>query len=1021
MTDLETIRRQLSNQLFVGFGDDATSSPTRDTRSTTGDGGGAFGDKFNERLLLNVKVSEDAKAEDGKGKATKGRKVRFICVTVKKNMKIRIHKVKQGKAGNFSIGKTWGLDDIKSIESAEDTQVIVNLGKTYKWYLDDMHKKLEFLFTLVKLCRKYLKRPPKFINVDEESLKAQMQLNATYLSATEKEFTATFATMAQRPRGVVLEEEEEEEDVIEEQDPLPIEPEAPSLDMDEVLNDFNWEASGDAAALEARLISELHALEAANVHAIISSEEQANKVVSQLDHAIWELDQIDEWISRYTHLLDSMGQDVHQIEVRHKGMQIASHNQKLLLAEVEAVLGSLRIPAYIVEILRTEPLDDNEGIAQCEDATRKLMDVTQSKFDEDMNNLQAVKEQIALLNGYGNQFATRLHDHLIAYFQSQAEAYLQDKGRTSKKGSLKLYGHEAIEERLYRFCRLLKWLKDVDTRKHFNLQMAYVQEMGRVYIRDIHEFIEQFKLHHMQRKLEAEGQDYAFSVPTVSVSSAASNALKSAIKGSQNNLLFANSPTSDRPGPAASMKQKLDSYKSGGHRHKKSRDSDSYTDSLKEEDSDDAASIRSHRRGGSESMGRASAIMNSLISLEVGADERMAPDEALGHTLSLLLPVIVREQNFITDLFSLHKGTRLDTTGSTADLVSPASEASDEVIQNWQELLSRPREPIKDLKLSKRIQELVQGIFDDVREEILLILDAGLKGDQTFAVGMMVRVEEYIDEYKDTCHTYNLLLLEEINKKLVSMFERFLEDQTKSIDETKVTSKKRSGILSFIRTFPKFVDRVEKCLGGSTGPARRTVNQAYARIVKTMLETLDAMAQQVANDTKAAADDKEHLNIHILHVEVRARKVPSLDPYVKQAKSTYDVHLDAYCKVVIRKPLGKLWDFFEGIEGLLKTNTPEEVNYHMQYNKSALKEVVRKYPGKEIKKGLESLYKRVEKHYTDEEGLLQVVWRGIQEEFTKRFRRYGELIMICYPETSTRLEFTMDELLGYFSELARAH
>ena len=48
-------------------------------------------------------------------------------------------------------------------------------------------------------------------------------------------------------------------------------------------------------------------------------------------------------------------------------------------------------------------------------------------------------------------------------------------------------------------------------------------------------------------------------------------------------------------------------------------------------------------------------------------------------------------------------------------------------------------------------------------------------------------------------------------------------------------------------------------------------------------------------------------NMHHFYSVVRARKVSSLDPYVKQAKSTYDIHLDAYCKVVIRKPLGKLW------------------------------------------------------------------------------------------------------------------
>lgn len=40
----------------------------------------------------------------------------------------------------------------------------------------------------------------------------QMQLNASFLSATEQQFTSTFATMAQRPRGVAFEEEEVEEE-----------------------------------------------------------------------------------------------------------------------------------------------------------------------------------------------------------------------------------------------------------------------------------------------------------------------------------------------------------------------------------------------------------------------------------------------------------------------------------------------------------------------------------------------------------------------------------------------------------------------------------------------------------------------------------------------------------------------------------------------------------------------------------------------------------------------------------------
>eukprot|EP00842_Homolaphlyctis_polyrhiza_P003588 jgi/Hompol1/422/HPOL_000139-RA len=147
-----------------------------------------------------------------------------------------------------------------------------------------------------------------------------------------------------------------------------------------VLSDFDWQASGDAAALEARLVSELQALEAANVHDIIQSEAQANIVAREIEMALSELTQISDWLSHYTYVLDSMGQDVHQIEAQNKGMQVLSNNQRVLLGSVEKVLGSLRIPGYAVEVLKNEPLDDPDGVKECENAINKLMDIIQAKF-----------------------------------------------------------------------------------------------------------------------------------------------------------------------------------------------------------------------------------------------------------------------------------------------------------------------------------------------------------------------------------------------------------------------------------------------------------------------------------------------------------------------------------------------------------------------------------------------------------------------------------------------------------------
>lgn len=51
----------------------------------------------------------------------------------------------------------------------------------------------------------------------------------------------------------------------------------------------------------------------------------------------------------------------------------------------------------------------------------------------------------------------------------------------------------------------------------------------------------------------------------------------------------------------------------------------------------------------------------------------------------------------------------------------------------------------------------------------------------------------------------------------------------------------------------------------------------------------------------------------------------------------------------------------------------EEVSYHLAFNKQELRKVIKEYPGKEVKKGLDNLYKKVDKHLCEEESLLQVL------------------------------------------------
>lgn len=75
----------------------------------------------------------------------------------------------------------------------------------------------------------------------------------------------------------------------------------------------------------------------------------------------------------------------------------------------------------------------------------------------------------------------------------------------------------------------------------------------------------------------------------------------------------------------------------------------------------------------------------------------------------------------------------------------------------------------------------------------------------------------------------------------------------------------------------------------------------------------------------------------------------------------------------------------------------------------------------QVKRGLESLYKKVEKHLSDDSNLLQVVWRAMQEEFIQQYKTLEDLIQQCYPGSMITLEFTINDILNFFSDIARSH
>jgi len=99
---------------------------------------------------------------------------------------------------------------------------------------------------------------------------------------------------------------------------------------------------------------------------------------------------------------------------------------------------------------------------------------------------------------------------------------------------------------------------------------------------------------------------------------------------------------------------------------------------------------------------------------------------------------------------------------------------------------------------------------------------------------------------------------------LIFTQHKLQNDQLKSIEQTKSTSKKRKGLVPFIKHFPQYVYRIEQQFntvdaGGSGLEVRESVDAAYEKIVNIMFETLKTIAKMDGDE-----EDKGQLNYYVV-------------------------------------------------------------------------------------------------------------------------------------------------------------
>ena len=128
-----------------------------------------------ESYITHIRIEEDAAYPSNpppRESPPENKKPRVIVVAVRKSGRVRMHKARENANGTFSIGKTWNLDDLTVIESftnavpntaeeqqnkqrAGSTGFLVTVQKPYYWNAHTAKEKDFFIFSLIKIYKKY--------------------------------------------------------------------------------------------------------------------------------------------------------------------------------------------------------------------------------------------------------------------------------------------------------------------------------------------------------------------------------------------------------------------------------------------------------------------------------------------------------------------------------------------------------------------------------------------------------------------------------------------------------------------------------------------------------------------------------------------------------------------------------------------------------------------------------------------------------------------------------------------------
>ncbi|KAB0353390.1 hypothetical protein FD755_023907, partial [Muntiacus reevesi] len=376
-----------------------------------------------------------------------------------------------------------------------------------------------------------------------------------------------------------------------------------------------------------------------------------------------------------------------------------------------------------------------------------------------------------------------------------------------------------------------------------------------------------------------------------------------------------------------------------------------------------------------------SSERSSLVS---GPELNSSPPEAKNPAILKNLKTQCKSSDFFK-IKMIFKRTTEDTDGGTLS----------------QQHNAGPPLPVSSEK--DMIRQMMIKIFRCIEPELNNLIALGDKIDSFNSLDMLVKMSRHVWTAQNVDPAS--FLSTTLGNVLVTVkrnFDKCISNQIRQMEEVKISKKSKVGILPFVAEFEEFAGLAESIF--KNAECRGDLDKAYTKLIRGVFVNVE----KVANESQKTPRDVLMMeNFHHIFATLSRLKISCLEAEKKRSQTKKH-----------RSPS----HFFEGVEARVAQGMrEEEVSYQLAFNKQELRKVIKEHPGKEVKKGLDNLYKKVDKHLCEEENLLQVVWHSMQDEFIRQYKHFEGLIARCYPGSGVTMEFTIQDILDYCSSIAQSH